>query len=357
MSNPQYCSIVAIFSNYHLDVHKAADQNGAMVSAHQKKTEPQSRRNAIKWLMPILKLSIVVSVIWAVHRTLTDAWTQLGEYEWSVELVWLVVSGIFYTVGLLLAGLFWHYVLKAMGQDAQPGETLRAYFVGHLGKYVPGKAMVVILRAGLVRGHRVSTSVAAVSVFFETLTMMSVGAFLAAATLAIAFRDQVYLFGLSVALMILAGLPTLPPIFKHLVRLAGVGKADPEITEKLKGLGFGLLSAGWLLMTVAWLFLGLSLWAVLKSLGVENLELLAEIHRYVASVSLAMVAGFLSLIPGGAVVRELVLTELMAPQFGGVVALVSALLLRIVWLLVELLISGILYFGLARDSKVSSTET
>ena len=27
-------------------------------------------------------------------------------------------------------------------------ETLRAYYIGHLGKYVPGKAMVVILRTG-----------------------------------------------------------------------------------------------------------------------------------------------------------------------------------------------------------------
>ena len=44
----------------------------------------------------------------------------------------------------------------------------------------------------------------------------------------------------------------------------------------------------------------------------------AQFPLYAASVSLAMVAGFLSLIPGGAVVRELVLAELMAPRFGDV---------------------------------------
>ena len=62
-----------------------------------------------------------------------------------------------------------------------------------------------------------------------------------------------------------------------------------------------------------------------------------------ASVCLAVVAGFLSLIPGGLGVRELVLDELMAEPFGRTVALVSAVLLRLVWLMTELAISGILY--------------
>ncbi len=68
--------------------------------------------------------------------------------------------------------------------------TLRAYYIGHLGKYVPGKAMVVILRTVMVRGHRVDAAVAAVSVFFETLTMMAVGAFMAAGILAVRLRKE-----------------------------------------------------------------------------------------------------------------------------------------------------------------------
>jgi len=50
-------------------------------------------------------------------------------------------------------------------------------------KYVPGKALVVILRAGLIRSRRVNAVVAAISVFYETLTMMAVGSFLAGAIL------------------------------------------------------------------------------------------------------------------------------------------------------------------------------
>ena len=96
-------------------------------------------------------------------------------------------------------------------------------------------------------------------------------------------------------------------------------------------------------MTVAWALLAASLWAVLRSMNVEGIGLVADFPLYLASVSLAMVAGFLSLIPGGLGVRDLLLTELMSPHFGNEVALVSAILLRLVWLGSELAISAILY--------------
>ena len=78
-----------------------------------------------------------------------------GEYSWDFDPGWLGLAGVLYLLGLLPAGLFWHRVLLVLGQDARLGETLRAYYIGHLGKYVPGKAMVVVIRAGLIRSHRV----------------------------------------------------------------------------------------------------------------------------------------------------------------------------------------------------------
>ena len=61
-----------------------------------------------------------------------------------------------------------------------------------------------------------------------------------------------------------------------------------------------------------------------------------------------MVAGFISLIPGGLGVRDWILMTLLAPQCGAKVALVSAVLLRIVWLLSEVAVSAILYVDVLR---------
>jgi hypothetical protein len=297
-----------------------------------------------KWLAATIKLAIVVLIVWFIRGTLADAWRQLGQYAWHFDPAWLMLSGGLYLAGVFACGLFWHRVLLALGQDAGLAETLRAYYIGHLGKYVPGKAVVVILRTGLIRSHRVDAALAAVSVFFETLTMMAVGAFLSAAVVAIWFSQQSLLFWASVAMMLVSGIPTLPPVFRRLVRLAGARKWGPGADEKLATLGYGITLTGWVLTSLGWVLLGLSLWAVLKSMGAAETNPLAQLHLYVASISLATVAGFASFVPGGAVVREAVLTELIAPQFGGAAALIGALLLRLVWLVSELVISGILYF-------------
>jgi uncharacterized membrane protein YbhN (UPF0104 family) len=310
----------------------------------------ESKKSRKKWLMTFAKILIVVLVVWAIRHTIVDAVEQLGKHPLRLQAGWLVAAGALYLLGLLPAGLFWHRVLLSLGQDARLGETLRAYYIGHLGKYVPGKAMVVVLRTGLIRSHRVDTGIAAVSVFFETLTMMTVGAFIAAAILAFWFREHWFLTLVALGLMVGAGLPTLPPVFRRLVKLAGIGKSNPATAEKIRNLGGKTLALGWLAMSIGWVILGLSLWAVLRGMGI-SVDLVVQLPLYVASVSLAMVAGFLSLIPGGAAVREAVLAELLVPHFGEAIALASALLLRLVWLMSELLISGILYISGVRGSK------
>ena len=299
-----------------------------------------------RWILAAIKLLIVAIVVWFIRRTLVDAWEQLGTRRWQCDFWWLAAAGGLYLFGTLLSGIFWHRTLRALGQNVSLPQALRAYYIGHLGKYVPGKAMVVILRTGLVQGQGVDTALAAASVFFETLTMMAVGAFMSAAIVAVWYHEQTLLFWAALAMMIVAGVPTLPPVFRRLVRLVGVGRTNPAVAEKLADLGYGTMLIGWLLTAIGWVVAGLSFWAVLRSLGAADANPIGQLHLYTAGVTLATVAGFVSFVPGGAVVREAVLAELMVPLLGDAVALVSAILLRLVWLVAELVISGILYLGM-----------
>ncbi len=95
--------------------------------------------------------------------------------------------------------------------------------------------------------------------------------------------------------------------------------------------------------TVGWFLMGLSLWATLQAIGTPDLRWPGDWPLTTAAVALAVVVGFASLIPGGAGVRDWVLAFLMIPRFGTATALISAFLLRMVWLVSELAISGILY--------------
>ena len=159
-----------------------------------------------------------------------------------------------------------------------------------------------------------------------------------------AFKDQWILCGLAFGLAMASALPTLPPVFRLILRFTRVGKTHPEIADQIEQFDLITLVRGWIAMSVAWILLGISFWAVLRSMGISGTELLPNLTEYVASVSLAMVAGFLSLIPGGAGVRELILTGITGPSLGEGVALVAAVMLRLVWLVAEMVISGLLYW-------------
>jgi uncharacterized membrane protein YbhN (UPF0104 family) len=315
----------------------------------------QNQSGRRRWLMAAVKLLIVAAILWWVHGTIANGWAELtarDKGQWNWQPAWLLVAGGVYLLGLLPFGLFWFRVLRGLGQEARLGETLRAYYIGHLGKYVPGKAMVVVVRTGLIRGRRVDTAVAAVSVFLETLTMMAVGAFTAAAYLALFFREEPLWSYAAGVLVLVSLLPTLPPVFKRLVRLAGVGRSVPDTAERLAKLGYGTLLMGWLFSILGWVLLGLSYWATLRAMGVHGLDPIGHLPRYIAGVALAVVAGFLLLIlPGGLGVREAFLAKLMLPYLDDLgqplansTAWASAFLLRLVWTASELIISGILYF-------------
>jgi uncharacterized membrane protein YbhN (UPF0104 family) len=189
-------------------------------------------------------------------------------------------------------------------------------------------------------------------VFVETLTMMAVGAFVSAAILLV-ISDNVWLTLLAIGLMLGAGVPTLPPIFRRVVRLLRVKKANPQIEAAIAGVDYRLMAVGWVSIGFGWVLLGVSLWATLHALpGVEPSW--SDLPLLTATVGLAMVAGFLSLIPGGLGVRDWILMELLAPHFGEGTAIASAIMLRLIWLLSELLISAILYVDVWRARRAAS---
>ncbi len=301
-----------------------------------------------------VRVLVLCLVAWGIWRTVSKALPQLAERGFSVRqvsLLWMSAAGFFYLIGLVPCWLFWHRTLRAMGQEPRWRESARAFWIGHLGKYVPGKAMVVVLRTGLVHSERVSRTAAATSVFVETLSMMAVGAFLASVILLVS-SEHWPLTCLALGLMIGSGVPTIPPVFRFLVRLLQVQRANPQIEQAITGVDYRLMATGWVAISVGWVFLGLSLWATLRALPSVEASL-GSLPLLTATVALAMVAGFLSLIPGGLGVRDWILMVLLAPHYGADVALVSAILLRLVWLLSELLVSAILYVDVWRARRAT----
>jgi hypothetical protein len=299
----------------------------------------------------LLVLAILGSVGWRLARDLGEL--ELGEL--SLRPGWLAVCGLLYVTGLGGSGFFWFRLLRVFDQQPAPLATARAYYLGHLGKYLPGKAWALLLRGTTVRGPGVGLGPAIITAFYEVLTTMAAGALLAAVLFACQPPAAVGLTWdpvlVGVLLLALVGVPLLPAVFNRLVgRLAARFRAVeslrlPSLRERTLVEGLALTACGWAL-------LGLSLWAALQAILPEPGALTASTWaQYTAMVALAYVAGFLTLfMPGGVGVREVLLQVLLTPELAARhinapegVAAAAVLLLRLVWTAAELGLAALIY--------------
>ncbi|MFN3191818.1 MAG: YbhN family protein [Aureliella sp.] len=264
---------------------------------------------------------------------------------WRPKPIYLLGAAGLYACAMLPASLFWRRCLVVLDQVHDLFDTLWAYFYGNLGKYFPGKAMVIVLRLGALEHHGIQKTATAMTIFVETLTMMSVGA--AAGAVCVLWLNLDWrLSALAVGLLAATAIPTAPPVLRFLLPRIQKGVAEERLASWTKQLSWPLFLRGWAMLSVGWILNGLSLTFVLQSLPSSNIDAQDWWTLYVSATgacSLAVVAGFLSLIPGGAGVREVVLSLVLTPVVGPIAALCGALWMRLVWLATELSIVGILF--------------
>ncbi len=320
----------------------------------------ESKKRWTHWLVVALKLGVFGLLCWAIYHALHTGNQQLSQHKWHVEPVWLLVSGLLYLAGMFPFALFWYRILLATDQPARPMESIRAYYISQLGKYVPGKWMVILLRRVLLRDPKVEHTVVAASVFFDTFTMLAVGSAISALVLVIWHPNQTLLIATAAGSIVLLGAPTAPFFFEFLLRTLGVTRLNPTAGKKFRKISWNMLVVGWLTIAFGWLLQGMSLWATLRGLGATDQGPFHELSLHTTAVALSLVAGFLSQIPGGLAVREWVSAQLIEPMYGESMAVVSAIFYRLVMVVSELAISIILYVAgwrrMPRVTEVAEAE-
>jgi hypothetical protein len=313
----------------------------------------------------LLKAGILALVVWGGHRTIAGGIAELRQNEWQIDQLrptWAVLAGILYLISQFPCAWFWHSVLSALGQSVAWPRAIGAHYIGHLGKYVPGKAMVVVLRAGLIGGSHIKTSLAVIAVFYETFVTMAVGTVIAVAILLFTNHEHTWLILTSLGLALLVGLPTLPLVFDRLLKLLRRLRAAPQDSFNASQLSVGLILRGWLMIGIGWFFAGASLWATMRAIGVESTSLSGDLPIYTATVALSVAWGFVSMLPAGLGVREIVLLQLLAPHLeqiaptqGERLALIAVIVLRLTWLAAEVVLAAVLY-PLIKRAKPIATE-
>ena len=300
-----------------------------------------------------IKSVLAALVLAFVARHVAGTWRDLAARGESIRLDggWFALAVVLYVLGLLAFGAYFGRVLRSSATPTAAFPATRAYLISHLGKYVPGKAMVVVIRAGLVTPYGARASTAAFATLYETLVMMATGALASGFVFAVGLgtsppepfattmpggwsevRAASVLVGFGLGLAFLA--ISWPSVFPRVAGLARVPFPDVG-PDALPRLSKRLLAEGVAWSLLGWALLGLSQVAVIRALAPAGLPPSAW-PLTMASVALATVAGFVvPIAPGGLGVREWVLWTALGATVDRDLAVVSALALRLAWVVGE----------------------
>lgn len=319
----------------------------------------------------VLKWTLFVIVLGFVANKAMSMWQRDGAtlsgltIRWS----WIFAAVIVNTLAWLPSVWFWRKLMERMGGRLPFLATARAYYCGHLGKYVPGKAAVVVIRAGLVRQYGVRSAPAALAVTYETLAMMGSGAAIAAALapqlISESLRaglpawlreivDRPWLLVVLVLVLTAALLPVLAEIFTRLAKR--MTPADALVDGEPVRIDAWLLAQGLLAYVVTWILHGICLDMSLRAIGATGVGV-EHLPALIGAMAFATVAGFAVLFaPGGLGVREGLLIAALGQQtyLSPSEAVAAAVLTRLIGFATEILASAVLYYGVRPKANPSA---
>jgi uncharacterized membrane protein YbhN (UPF0104 family) len=284
------------------------------ISTNLRDVPSPTRRRVLAWRA--LRIAWFTVLALGLALALRSRWVEV-----RVQLASLQPTALWLSVAAALAGVgassgIWHQMLAGIGETLPVRTSLRIFFVGQIGKYLPGAVWPAVTQAALAREHGVAprATVSAVTLFLWVHVLT--GTAVAVLLLVVSARLP------AVALLALPAIgAVLTPrllgwSLRTLLRLA---RRAP--LRRLPDGRHLLAACGWAL--VMWLCYGVHL-RLLTSAVAQPVDLILATGVFAA----AWVVGFVMVIaPAGTGPREVVIVALLplAATPAGVVALVSRL--------------------------------
>jgi len=277
-------------------------------------------------LRGFLGLVFVVAAMVAAIVGLSDSWTSI----WAIasELSWWRVVSPFMLVlaGVASTALVWSRALARCGHPLPIRDAAPVFFVGQLGKYLPGSVWSIGAAAIMLRRRAVlvSTSVAASLIFL--LLHFAPGLAIAGVVVLSGHTRLPEWWGIGLAL---SGLVTLtPPVMRRVGRLLNrAGVFEWSWVDAL--LVFVTMCVAWALYTGA-----LFVTAPAASTTAVPTLMAAFVLAFAAGVAVPLA-------PAGVGVREALLIFLLTPSLGFEVAAAVSLFSRVTHTVADLLLAGV----------------
>jgi glycosyltransferase 2 family protein len=277
--------------------------------------EPAGRGGA--WLGVALRLLNSKPVRWGFVAAAVALGVYVVANQWTEVRAGLVRMGFLPIVGALIAVLIglvatmqvWRVLLAALGSPLPVHSAARVFFLGQLGKYVPGSIWPVVAQMELGTAHRVPRHRSASASILTMLFCLLAGLLAALVTLPFApgASDWRWVFLFAPVLLVCLLPQVLNRVLDRLLRLA----RRPPLDQPLPGRAVAAALA-WAL--ASWALFGLQIWLLAIRLGAPDgrAALLS-----VGGFAFAWCVGFVIVFaPAGAGFREALLIATLSPMLG-----------------------------------------
>jgi glycosyltransferase 2 family protein len=281
-----------------------------------------------------LKLAVVVVVVALAVYKIDGEWKDVHE-----ALVKMGFLACFEALLALLVMQFatlmqWRALLTGIGSKVSVPTAARIFFIGQLGKYIPGSVWPVLTQMELGARANIPRERAAGASILTMILSVATALLVAAATLPFAHLSFGYTWVFAFVPVILICLypKVLNPLLNLLFKLVKRPGLDQPVTLTVL-----LRALGWSLF--AFIANGVQIWILADKLGASGGRIiLVAIGGYAFAWCMGFVIIFT---PAGAGVRDVLLIVFLTPLIGGSNALAVSLVSRGVNTISDLLVAGL----------------
>ena len=305
-------------------------------------------RTGAKAASGVVGLVLALIAIAFVARTLLRDRDEIADALEQARTGWLVAAFLVAAVGMVAIALPWRRALRLLGGDLPLGQLVARYFVGEIGKYVPGGVWPILGRGELARRHGVRRVAAYGSVALSLVALYLAAMFVVVATLPALLSGDDGTGPVAVVLLLPVGLVALHP---------GVLTAALRFVERITHRHVDLELPSWRqsvtlvsLYVPAWVAIAAATCVVARALDPG-----ADVWQVGAAAVLSWVVGFVLVpVPGGVGVREAAFVAAAGSLDPGIAA-ATAVAARALFIVVDVLGAGLGTLAL-RGGEVDQPE-
>src|SRR4051794_33560897 len=128
-----------------------------------------------KTLVQILKFLILLTVLALVGRAIYAAWHDLGDKHVAIDWRFVPAALIGFCGVMLTSSLVWRWLATRMGDHSPLVPLLGAYTFSQMGKYIPGKVALLLMRINRAKRFGMTGSICTLSTLLENALYMISG--------------------------------------------------------------------------------------------------------------------------------------------------------------------------------------